>query len=277
MEDVLRRALELGEDGRWEEMARLLAEALAEEPEDPYLLCWLGVAERELDNDGAAYEYFKRCLAQEPLDPQLLAIAGSGLAAFDDPAAESALRAAALTGPEIPGTRLQYGAYLARAGLFEEALEQLAAARDLAPEDPTVYGELATAHALKGDHGAAIRELDHALELEPDDAWNRILLGLLYVEQDQIEDAAEALWRAAEQAESDPEAQIAAALAAAAVGWEEAAQTALLRAGYAAEAADRLLIDEAEERVTMGAEAARSLLVDSLAPSMLHDRLIQPL
>ena len=44
--------------------------------------------------DGVAYEYFKRCLAENPEDPQLLALAGAGLAAFDDPDAETPEEAA---------------------------------------------------------------------------------------------------------------------------------------------------------------------------------------
>lgn len=221
VEDVLQRALALGDEGRWQEMSALLTEALRDAPDDPYLLCWLGVAEQEQGNDGVAYEYFKRCLAEDPLDPHLLALAGSGLAAFDDPEAESALRAAALSGPDLPIARLQYGSYLARAGLFEEAFEHLRAALKLAPEDPTVHTELATAFALKGDLEAAIPELERALELAPDDAWSRLLLGLMYAEVGMLEEAAEALVQAAEEQENDVEAHLLAALAAAAVGWED--------------------------------------------------------
>ena len=64
LETILGRALQHGEDGEWEEMAQTLADALeADYPDDPYLLCWLGVAERELGNEGAAYERFKQALA----------------------------------------------------------------------------------------------------------------------------------------------------------------------------------------------------------------------
>src|SRR3990172_5928762 len=141
---VLEQALGLGDEGRWQEMADLLALAVRDEDEpDPYLLCWWGVAERELGNESAAYDAFKRCLATEPVDPSLLAMAGSGIAAFHDPAAESALRAAALTAPDLAFTRLQYGSYLAREGLYREAVEHLEAAVRLEPEDPAALGELA--------------------------------------------------------------------------------------------------------------------------------------
>ncbi len=277
VEEVLQRALALGEEGRWEEMAKLLAEALERSPDDAYLLGWLGVAEQELGNDGAAYEYFRRCLAQEPLDPHLLAMAGSGLAAFDDPEAEAALRAAALSGPDVPAARLQYGAYLARAGVFEEALEHLRAAAELAPEDPTVHGELGTAFALMGDLDAAIPEMETALELAPDDAWTRLLLGLLHVELGNLEDAAEALIQAADELENDAEAHILAALAAAAVGWDDAAHDHIARAALVAEGSDVELLDEAEARVVSGRKAARAMLLETVAPSVLRERLAQPL
>jgi protein O-GlcNAc transferase len=277
IEETMQLALSLGDEGRWEEMAELLAGALKDEPEDPYVLGWLGVAERELGNDGAAYEYFRRCVAAEPLDPQLLALAGAGLAAFDDPEAEATLRAAALTGPDLAVTRLHYGAYLSREGMFVEALEQLNAAAALEPDDPVVHGELGIAHALKGDYEAAAGAMEEALALADDDSWTRLLLGLVYTELRRPEEAAESLLRAAEERPVDAEAQVLAALAAAAVGWQDAAEDALARAPFAEEGQDSALQEEVEERVASGADAAAAYLRDNLAPSVLHDRLTQPL
>jgi tetratricopeptide (TPR) repeat protein len=91
LEQVIEEALSLGDQGRWQEMAELLTRALDDAPDDPYVLCWLGMAERELDNEGRAYELFKQGLASDPIDPHLLAMAGAGLAAVDDPDAEPAL------------------------------------------------------------------------------------------------------------------------------------------------------------------------------------------
>jgi Flp pilus assembly protein TadD len=258
-------------------MAQLLGTAVEAVPDDPYLLCWLGVAERELDNQGSAYELFKRCLAEDPLDPHLLALAGAGLAAFDDPEAEPVLRAAALTGPDLPITRLQYGAYLAREGIFEEALEQLRAAVALAPDDPTMRSELGVALALKGDLAGAAAAMTDALDLAPDDSWTRVLLGLIQTEQDAVEASAESLVQASRERTEDGEAQVLAALAAAAAGWEDVAEEALARAAYTPDAVDPQLVQEAEERIAAGAEAARAFFKETIAPSVLHDRLVQPL
>ncbi|MBX6364872.1 MAG: tetratricopeptide repeat protein [Gemmatimonadetes bacterium] len=277
IEATLQDALALGDEGRFREMAELLAKALADSPEDPYLLCWLGVAEQELENDGVAYDYFKRALAQNPTDAQLLAVVGAGLAAFDDPDAERALRTAALIAPDIAMTRLQYGAYLAREGLFDEALEHLRAAVRLEPEDPVMHGELGSALALKGDLAGAAESMERALELAPDDSWTRVLLGLIYTESGEAELGAETLIQAAGERADDAEAQIVAALAAGALGWEDAARDILARAAYAAEGVDVELLREAEERIEGGEEAAAEMLRAELGPSMLHERLTQPL
>jgi tetratricopeptide (TPR) repeat protein len=277
VEETLKHALQLGEEQRFDEMAQMLAEALQNDPDEPYILGWLAVAERELGNDGAAYEYFKRCIAAEPLDPQLLALAGSGLAAFDDPDAETTLRAAALMGPELAITRLQYGAYLAREGMFGEALEQLDAAAQIEPDDPVVHGELGIAHALKGDLESAAKAMERALALAEDDSWTRVLHGLVLYELKRTEESAEELVRAAIDRPQDAEAQVLGALAAAAAGWDDAAQDALARAEFAEEGADPELLTEAEDRIAMGSDAAAAFLRETAGPSILHDRLTHPL
>ncbi len=277
LDQTLNDALALGDEGRWAEMAELLMSALRTEPEEPNLLCWLGVAYREAGDDGIAYEYFRRCWQQDPLDPHVLAMCGAGLAAFDDPDAEAALRAAVLSGPDVAIARLQYGAYLAREGLFEQALEQLNAALELEPDDPVIRGELAIALALKGDYPGAVTAFERALELAPDDSWSRVLLGLVYSELNENETAAEVLLHAAAERPEDAEAQLLAALAAAANGWDDAASTALAKAEYAEENVDPELLEEAHERLEEGAHAARTFLREAVGPAALHDRLLQPI
>lgn len=277
IQESLADAMELGEEGRWEEMSMLLTTSLRDAPDDPYVLCWLGVAEREQGHDGIAYEYFKRCWQEDPLDPNVLAICGAGLAAFDDPDAEAALRAGALTGPDVPMARLQYGAYLARSGVFEQALENLNAAAQIDPEDPTIHGELGIAYGLKGDFKSAAAAMETALEFAPDDSWTRVLLGLVFLQQGEIEVAAEQLIQAAEERPDDAEAQVLAALAAAAAGWEDVAHNTLARAEFANEGGDAELVEEVREHIEEGAAAAREFLETELAPFALRDRMTQPL
>ena len=101
---------------------------------------------------GIAYERFRKALALAPTDPYVLATAGNGVAAFDDADAEPALRAAALSAPDVPLTRLMYGAYLSREGLHEDALRELLAARDLNEDDSQIAYELGVAYALAEDY-----------------------------------------------------------------------------------------------------------------------------
>ncbi len=277
VEAVLARALELGEDGLWEEMAQLLADALDREEDDPHLLCWLAVAESELGNDGAAYEGFRRCVDLEPTDPVVLSLAGAGLAEFDDPDAETALRAAALSAPDLPLAHLNYGAFLSRSGMFHEALDQLRAARELTPEDPIVRAELGAAHVLRGAPEEALDHFEEALALAPDDSWTRLLYGLVLSDLERMEDAAEEIVRAARERDEDGEAILIGALAAASAGWEDAAEDLLARAEYALEGADVKMVEEAESAVRSGADAAGRLLRTSIGPSVLRERLAQPL
>lgn len=277
VEAVLREALELGERGEWEQMARLLGETLEEVDDDPYLLCWLGVAEGEIGNDGAAYEAFRQCVDLDPSDPHVLALAGSGLAQFDDPDAETALRAAALSAPDLALARLNYGAFLSRAGMHDEALEQLRAARDLSPDDPVVRAELGAAHVLRGEPVEGLGELEEALALAPDDSWTRVLYGLVLREADRNEESAEELVRAAQERDYDAEAIILGALAAAAQGWDDAAEDLLARSEFVAEGADIKMIEEAESAIRTGPEAAGRWLRTTLGPSALRERLQQPL
>lgn len=274
---ILNDALQLGEEERWEEMSEALTLALRDMPDDPYVLCWLGVAERELGRDGVAYEFFKRAWKEEPLDPELLAMVGSGLAAFDDPDAESALRAAALTGPDVPIARLQYGGYLARNGMFDQALHHLQAAAELDAEDPAVHGELGIAYALQSNYVAAAAAMETALELAPDDSWTRVLLGLVQLETGEMEQSAEQLIRAAEERPEDAEAQVAAALAAAAAGWDDAAHQIIARVEFSAEQVDEEMLDEARDMIDEGGQPALSFLTETVAPVALRDRLTQPL
>ena len=275
--EILSQALQLGEEERWAEMSEALAVALRDVPDDPYVLSWLGVAERELGRDGVAYEYFKRAWAEDPLDPELLAMIGSGLAAFDDGDAEAALRAAALTGPDVPIARLQYGGYLARNGMFEQALHHLQAAAELDPDDPAVHGELGIAYALQNNFNAAASAMETALELAPDDSFTRVLLGLVQLETGELEPAAEQLIRAADDRPEDAEAQVAAALAAAAAGWDDTAQKIIARVEFSAEQVDEELLDEARDRIDEGGEPALEFLHETVAPVALRERLTQPL
>src|SRR5690606_13636860 len=131
-----------------------------------------------------------RALALGPTDPYVLATAGNGVAAFDDPDAERALRTAALTAPGLAVARLLYGAYLSREGMYEEAAAELAAARALDEDDPQVRYELGVLAALRERWEEAADALSEAVRLAPDDAWIRSVFGLVLLEGEEREEEA---------------------------------------------------------------------------------------
>ncbi len=270
---LLERALSLADDGDWEAMAELLRDHLDDFGEDPSVHCWLGVAESELGMDGMAYERFKRALALDPDDPYVLTTAGNGLARFDDPDAEQALRAAALTAPHVAVARLMYGAYLAREGFHEDSIRELSAAREIDQDDPQIAYELGVAHALAGDHDRATDSFSDAVRLDPEDGWIRIVFGLDLLEADRLEEGAGELISGARLREDDVDAQLVAALAAAATGHEGVAYEMLERARIRASETDLVLVTSVEDRLDEGGKEAAALLSEEMAPEQLRTRL----
>ncbi|HEX8671695.1 MAG TPA: hypothetical protein VF710_07390 [Longimicrobium sp.] len=258
-EAAVAEAQTLGEEDRWDEAHSLLLVTLEEQGESALLLCWAGIASQRLGNESEAYDFFRRALALQPEDPFILAAAGSGVAIYDDPDAESALRMAALTSPDFPFARAAYGAYLAREGLFAEAVGELEAARALAPEDAEIHADLGMAYLLAG---------------RADDAWLRGVYGLALVETRRTEEGAEQLHRAAAERVEDVELQLLSALSAAGEGWQDEAWNALARAQDAADASDHEMIQEVEDALEGGDEDA-VVLRDDLGPSLLRERLVQ--
>jgi tetratricopeptide (TPR) repeat protein len=272
-EAVLTRALDHADEGDWAGAATILREALGEGEPVAALLCWLGVAERELGMDGVAYERFKQALALDPEDPVILATAGNALAWFDDPDAESALRTAAMLGRDVPFARWTYGAYLTREGLLEQARVELDAALELAPEDATALYESGVWYLAAGRGDEGVSALYRAVEVAPDDGWARVVLGLALIASGRLDEALVELDRGARLRDDDAEAQVVAALAFASEGHEDRAWEMLERGRLSAEGTDVLAVNEAEERMNESPEAALDLLRDTVAPSVLRERL----
>jgi tetratricopeptide (TPR) repeat protein len=274
-EAIVAEAQALGEEERWDEAHSLLVGALEEQGDSALLLCWAGIASQRLGSDSEAYDFFRRTLAKQPEDPFILAAAGSGVAVFDDPDAEGALRMAALTAPTFPFARAAYGAYLAREGLFAEAVAELEAARGLAPEDADVQADLGMTYILAGRADDGLGALEEALALRSDDAWLRGVYGLALVEARRTEEGAEQLHRAAAERVEDVELQLLSALSSAGEGWSDEAWNALARAQAAADASDHELIQEVEDVLGEDDEDAVAVLRDDIGPSLLRERLLQ--
>lgn len=273
LQPLLEKALGLADEGDWPAMADLLREHLGEHESEAAVHCWLGVAERELGMEGIAYERFKRALALDPQDPYVLATAGNGVAAFDDPDAERALRTAALTAPDVALTRFMYGAYLAREGLVAQGLAELEAARALDADDAQIAYELGVARYLSEDVDGAVDAMGDAVRLAPDDGWPRVVLGLVLLEGGRFEEAGGELSEGARLQPEDVEAQLVAALAACVAGSDDLGWEMLERARIRAAEEDATFLLAVEERLDAGPESARRLLMDEVTPDVLRRRL----
>ena len=274
VESLLRQALDLGEEGDWDGMARELTEALEDAVGDPTLLCWLGVAEWELGLTGSAYERFREALAQEPEDPFVLTTVGNGLAHFDDPDAEAALRSASVMAPDLPLARWQFGAYLSREGLFDDAMRELGAASELAPEDPIIAYEVGVTLALQGRFEQSLDAFARSVDLDPGEGWVQIVMGLVEAELDRMEEAARDLSEGARLCPQDVEAQLLSALAAEAAGWEDLAYEMVERGRQGSLQGDLPLLEGVEARLSEGAESAKTFLLQELVPGALRERLM---
>ncbi|MCG6956224.1 MAG: tetratricopeptide repeat protein [Gemmatimonadetes bacterium] len=273
LEQLLDRALSMADEGDWAGMAELLRDHLGEFEDEPAVHCWLGVAERELGMEGVAYERFRRALQLGPEDPYVLATAGNGVAAFDDPDAEQALRTAALTAPDVAVARLLYGAYLTREGFVTEGLAELDAARKLDPDDAQIAYELGVARYLAGDPDGAVDAVGEATRLDSEDGWVRFVLGLMLLEAGRLDEGVPDLVEAARLRPDDLEAQLAASLAACVGGAEDLAWEMLERGRHNASDEDAAFVSAVEDRLDGGAEPSRSLLMDELVPDVLRRRL----
>lgn len=272
----LKRILALAEDGAWGDAAAQLRELLAESPDDATVLAWLGVAELELGLEGVANERFRRALDTEPTDPTLLTTAGAALARVDDPAAEGALRSAALLGPDLLAARLNYGAYLTREGMFDQAMTELTAALTLDAADADVHRELGTLLALMGRSEQAIEAYESAVLTDPADSLSLVLLGFELRAADDTERAAASFAEAARRTPEDLNAQLLAALSSKEMGWEAAASEFLERARMVAGPDELEPILEIDDVLDRDPEDAKELLMDLAATEHRLRRALLP-
>jgi len=111
-----------------------------------------------------------------------------------------------------------------------------------------------------------------AVRMDPEDGWVRTVFGLVLLEAGRPDEAAGELISGARLAPDDVDAQVAAALAAAANGLEDVAWEMLERARLIAVEGDLVLVDDVEDRID-AEDAASSMLTEDFAPNMLRSRL----
>jgi tetratricopeptide (TPR) repeat protein len=190
----------LFEAGRYDEAAKAYAALLAEDPEDGSLRASYGGVLGALGRYDEALEQLDKAIELEPLNAEAYHNRGlvherrgereAAIAEYrtalryrpDYPPSSAALRrltgSADTGGPQTPPEQLaallaQRASEAARRGDHEAAMKQLDEAQRIAPRLALVHQYRSNVAFLRGDRPAAIAALEQALELEPDNALFR--------------------------------------------------------------------------------------------------------
>ena len=176
--------------------------------------------------------------------------------------------------PNLAYARAMYGAYLAREGMSEQALEELNVAVGLAADDPETLTGWGVALALAGRLDQAVDAFYQACDVDPDDGWARALAGLTLVSLGRIADALPDLMHAADLRPEDVEVALVAALAAAACDETDRAYELVERARMRAIPGDMPMVEAVLDRVEEGPVPSEAFLNEEIALGALRERLM---
>ena len=107
----------------------------------------------------------------------------------DRAAAKREYLAALDLNPRLAEAHHWYAWFLADEGHFADADQQIALARQLAPDDPIIVSNVGRLHYLARNYAQAVKDLQFALELEPDFRKAHRDLGLVYAELGDLDKA----------------------------------------------------------------------------------------
>jgi tetratricopeptide (TPR) repeat protein len=110
--------------------------------------------------------------------------------------AEQGLRKAIELNPSYASAHLWYAHYLTAQRRFNEALQEVYAARDLDPLSPIIATQVGWMYHLMGRQEEAIAEYRKVLQSYPDYMWAHWQLGLAHTQQSRYDQAVASLERA---------------------------------------------------------------------------------
>ena len=234
-------------EGRLEDAAAVLAEAVRRDPGGDRAYLLLGKTYLNLNRDQSAIDALEKAQALDPLNweyANFLGVAYKRVGRTDDALAVfvSATRNTAWAPrPHLNLARLyadldQPGAAAIERRLFEqlEPLQrQVELTEDLLsahPDNPRVHRNLGFAYAKQGRQSDALAEFQRASELDPDDGMARYGLGDVLHRQRRFDEAIEAYKRALELVPDDAAIHTSIGMAHAALGESAEASTQFERA-----------------------------------------------
>jgi protein O-mannosyl-transferase len=141
--------------------------ALAIAPQNVTAHVHLAAALAQTGSKQEAMKLLHEALAIDPTSSAANINLGGLLADLHDPGAEAQLRRAITLSPDDPSPYQNLGTLLASQNRLDEALKNLAIARQLAPGDVRVATNYAIVRAAQGNRAEAVEELRRALQIDP--------------------------------------------------------------------------------------------------------------
>lgn len=186
------------DEGDYRQAVREYQAGVRMNPGDINLMNSLGVALAELNRHRQAVACFKQVLEKEPDNFMALANQGFALRMLGrDGDALSSFQQALLSpgytgGDAAPELSLQLGRLYCNVGRFAEALHVLETleARSAGRQEFSLYRLLGEAYMETGQEKKAMRSLQRALHLFPQDAASLSMLGILYLQAGEGDDIA---------------------------------------------------------------------------------------
>ena len=191
-----------GERELWNQGTELLESAVARDPE--FGRAWAELARAHAgnvhfgwDRSTARIERARRAVDRsQELDPESVwthvaegYLAYWGLRDYDD--ATRAFRRAQALRPDDPETMEAIGYVLRRQAEFEEALDWMLRARDVAPANANLYGNTGETLGILRRYDEALVEIDHAIRLQPGRSIPYAFRGTVLSMAGRIDDAIE--------------------------------------------------------------------------------------
>jgi choline-sulfatase len=174
-------------------------EVVAERPDMPLALEYLGFLRHELGDMSGAIESLRRAVSAHPEDVDSVALLGAYLnaAGHAREAAELLGVYAARQAPDID-ILLVHGSALARSGRIKDAIATFERALAIDPSNAAAKANLGTVYLLVHDYPQARAAMEAALRLDPDVSRAHNALGVIAAETGHADEAIEHWKRAVE-------------------------------------------------------------------------------
>lgn len=164
-----------------EEAYQALKKAVALDPNNAYYNYAMGAVASDREDAAEAIPYFQKYCQLKPRDPRgQLALGAAYFASHDDDHAEKVLEPIADNPATAAGAHYYLGRIANQQGNYPKAVGELAMALETYPNFADAYAERGLVHLKQKEYADARRDLQKALEINPDNYTANLNLLILY-------------------------------------------------------------------------------------------------